>query len=158
MIDLHMHTKYSDGTDSVVELLKKAQETNLEVISITDHNSCMSYFEMDNLEIANLYKGSIILGCEFTTAFDNRLIEVLGYGFDYKKVQKFLDKYYSKELVKERTKTLYNRLINKIKDLNLTFNLESFNDEKFEKEFFEFEIYMEIIKYPENKDKVKEDI
>ena len=69
-----MHTTYSDGTDSVVELLEKAEKANLEVISITDHNSCMSYFEMDNIDINELYKGSIILGCEFTTTFDNRLI------------------------------------------------------------------------------------
>lgn len=158
MIDLHMHTTYSDGTDSVVELLEKAEKANLEVISITDHNSCMSYFEMDNIDINELYKGSIILGCEFTTTFDNRLIEVLGYDFDYKKVQKYLDKYYSKELIIERTKTLYNRLMTKINDLGLIYNLEPFNDEKFEKEFFEFEMYMEIIKYPENKEKVKEDI
>ena len=46
----------------------------------------------------------------------------------------------------------------KINDLGLIYNLEPFNDEKFEKEFFEFEMYMEIIKYPENKEKVKEDI
>ena len=158
VIDLHMHTTYSDGTDSVKEILKNATKANLEIISITDHNTCKAYFEMENMDIDSLYKGDIILGCEFTTTFDNRLIEVLGYGFDYKKVQKYLDKYYSTELIIERTKTLYNRLINKIKDLDLIYNLAPFNDEKFEKEFFEFEIYMEIIKYPENKEKVKEDI
>ena len=152
VIDLHIHTTYSDGTDSVKEILKNATKTNLEIISITDHNTCKAYFEMENMDIDSLYKGDIILGCEFTTTFDNRLIEVLGYGFDYKKVQKYLDKYYSKELIIERTKTLYNRLINKIKDLGLIYNLEPFADEKFEKEFFEFEMYMEI------KDKVKEDI
>ena len=34
MIDLHIHTHYSDGTDSVIELLKKAENLNLECISI----------------------------------------------------------------------------------------------------------------------------
>ncbi|HIS17020.1 MAG TPA: PHP domain-containing protein, partial [Candidatus Coprovivens excrementavium] len=37
MIDLHMHTIFSDGTDSVEEILKKAKKANLEIISITDH-------------------------------------------------------------------------------------------------------------------------
>ena len=34
MIDLHMHTTYSDGTDTVKELLEKAESLGLEVISI----------------------------------------------------------------------------------------------------------------------------
>lgn len=29
MIDLHMHTNHSDGTDSVQELLEKAENKNL---------------------------------------------------------------------------------------------------------------------------------
>ena len=37
MIDLHMHTNHSDGTDTVEELLKNAENSNLEIISITDH-------------------------------------------------------------------------------------------------------------------------
>ena len=40
MIDLHIHTKYSDGTDEVLTILKKAEEKNLKYISITDHNNC----------------------------------------------------------------------------------------------------------------------
>lgn len=36
MIDLHMHSTNSDGSDSIIELLKKAQEKNLNYISITD--------------------------------------------------------------------------------------------------------------------------
>ena len=46
MIDLHCHTTNSDGTWTVEELLKKAQEINLEVLSITDHDSVKSYFEI----------------------------------------------------------------------------------------------------------------
>ena len=34
MIDLHIHTNYSDGTDTVEELLKKAEKINLQYISI----------------------------------------------------------------------------------------------------------------------------
>lgn len=40
MIDLHIHTKYSDGTDTMEELLQKAEELNLKYISITDHDNC----------------------------------------------------------------------------------------------------------------------
>ena len=39
MIDLHIHTKYSDGVDSVEEILKKAEDKKLKAISITDHDT-----------------------------------------------------------------------------------------------------------------------
>lgn len=158
MIDLHMHTKYSDGTDTVEEILNNVNKANLEIISITDHNTCEAYNEMKSLNIDKLYKGNIIVGCEFTTSFNNRLIEVLGYGFDYEKVQEYLDKYYKKELIEERTTILYNRLIKKIKDLGLTFHQDEVREKKFDSEFFERGIYDELIKHPENKEKIKEDI
>ena len=31
MIDLHMHTKYSDGTNTCTEILKKAQDKRIEL-------------------------------------------------------------------------------------------------------------------------------
>lgn len=158
MIDLHMHTTYSDGTDSVKEILTNATKVNLEVISITDHNTCDSYIEMENFDIEIFYKGNIIVGCEFTTTFDNRLIEVLGYGFDYRKVQEYLKKYYTKELINKRTAILYDRLIKKIKDLGLIYNLEEKRERAFESEFFERKIYEELVKYDENKEKLDEDI
>lgn len=34
MIDLHMHSTNSDGTDSVIELLKKAEGKDLSLIHI----------------------------------------------------------------------------------------------------------------------------
>ena len=48
MIDLHMHTKYSDGADEVCDLLKKAEGLNLKVIAVTDHNTCLEYGELNN--------------------------------------------------------------------------------------------------------------
>lgn len=111
MIDLHMHTKYSDGTDSVKEILSNANKSDLEIISVTDHNTCDAYKEMEMLKISDFFKGKIIVGCEFTTSFNNRLIEVLGYGFNYHKVSEYLNAYYTTELINQRTTILYNRLI-----------------------------------------------
>lgn len=158
MIDLHMHTKYSDGTDLVQEILSNANKVELDTISITDHNTCNAYEEMEKYNISEFYNGNIIVGCEFTTSFDNRLIEVLGYGFDYKKVNEYLNAYYEPELVNERTTILYNRLIDKIKDIGLIFNLEGVREKRFANEFFERGIYEELIKHPENFELLKEDI
>ncbi len=158
MIDIHMHTTYSDGTDTVKELLEKAEDLDLEVISITDHNTCKAYFEMEKFNVKEIYHGNIIVGCEFTTSFDNRLIEVLGYGFDYKNINKYLEEFYSDELINKRTNILYNRLLDKIKELGLEFHLERVRDKKFKNEFFERGIYEELVKYENNKEKLKEDV
>lgn len=158
MIDLHMHTKYSDGTDTLKEILLNAKKANLDIISITDHNTCSAYTEMENLEISNLFNGKIIVGCEFTTSFDNRLIEVLGYGFDYNMVNKYLNEYYKAELVNERTNILYNRLLDKINGCGLIFDSQNVRGKKFENEFFERGIYEELLRHPENKSIVQEDI
>ncbi len=88
MIDLHIHTNHSDGTDSVEELLKKAELKKLEIISITDHDSVGAYYELEkNPEIRNLYSGKIIVGGEFKSCYDKVPIEILGYGIDYKKMK-----------------------------------------------------------------------
>lgn len=158
MIDLHMHTKYSDGTDSVQELLSNATKANLNTISITDHNTCNAYKEMEKYDVSKFYTGNVIVGCEFTTSFDNRLIEVLGYGFDYKKVNEYLNNYYTPELINERTTILYNRLMEKIKDIGLISNLEDAREKKFTSEFFEQGVYEELINHPENFELLKEDI
>ena len=57
MIDLHMHTLHSDGTDTVEELLKNAENHGLEIISITDHDSVASYKELENDDGRRLYSG-----------------------------------------------------------------------------------------------------
>ncbi len=85
MIDLHTHTNHSDGTDSVEELLKNAEKNNIEILSITDHDSVGAYFELEkNPDLRNLYNGKIIVGTELKTSYNKVSIEVLAYGIDYK--------------------------------------------------------------------------
>lgn len=87
MIDLHLHTNHSDGTDSVKELLENAEKQKLDIISITDHNSVGAYFELEeNPEIRKIYSGEIIIGSEIKAIFDDVNIEILAYGIDYKKI------------------------------------------------------------------------
>lgn len=88
MIDLHIHTNYSDGTDTVEELLKNAEKRQLEIISITDHDSIDAYYELENNpNLRNLYNGQIIIGSELKTHFKEVSIEVLAYGCDFKKLR-----------------------------------------------------------------------
>ena len=157
MIDLHIHTKYSDGSDSISELLYKAKKKNLDIISITDYNSCLSYFELENINVKEIYNGKIIVGCCFTTSFNDRTIEVLGYGFDYKKVQDYLDSYYNSESINENLSKLYERLVCRIYSLGLKCG-ELDGKREFESEFFERKIYDELVKEPIIREILQEDI
>lgn len=156
MVDLHMHTTYSDGTDSVKELLKKVEDIGLEVISITDHDTCNAYFEMEKFNVKEIYKGDIIVGCEFSASFDNRTIEIIGYGFDYKVVNKYLEKFYDETLIEKRTEILFNRLFAKINELGLEFHIPRENIPI--NKYYEIAIYNELKKYPDNMKKVKEKV
>ena len=80
MIDLHLHTVHSDGTDSVKELLENAERNKIEIISITDHNSVDAYYEIEqNPEIRNIFSGKIIVGCELKTTYNKVNIEIDGF-------------------------------------------------------------------------------
>ena len=73
-----------------------------------------------------------------------------------KSVNKYLEEFYTKEKINNRTKTLYNKLINRIEELGLEFNIQKKTMP--ESKFFEREIYNELKKYPSNKEKIKEDV
>ena len=77
MIDLHIHTKYSDGADSVIEVLEKSEKLGLKYISITDHDNCKAYKELENIDIKKYYRGTIIPGIEIKCSYKKRLIEIL---------------------------------------------------------------------------------
>ena len=88
MIDLHMHTNHSDGTDSVQELLEKAESKKIEIISITDHDTVGAYYELEAYpEIRKKYSGEIIIGSEIKTYYKETNIEILAYGIDYKRIK-----------------------------------------------------------------------
>ena len=115
MIDLHLHTTYSDGTDSVIELLKKAEKLKLEYISITDHDTCEGYEEIEKIDVKKYYKGTIIKGIEIKCSYRKRLIEILGYNVDTKVVNNYMNKFHehhSKEKVQQKYfDILYQRCI-----------------------------------------------
>lgn len=55
MIDLHVHTNYSDGTWDLKKLLEEAEKAKIEVLSITDHDTVKVYKELEKID----YKKSI---------------------------------------------------------------------------------------------------
>ena len=148
MIDLHMHTTYSDGTESCTTVLKKCQEKKLNYISITDHNTALAYEELEKLDVKSLFTGKIIPGIELNTKALNIPIEILGYGIDYKKMNELVKDVYipAEERNQIEVKRLYDKCIEAgiILDKNC---LDNYKPEMFASVFF----HNEITKHEENK-------
>jgi len=146
MIDLHIHTIYSDGTDDVIALLNKAEEKKLEVISITDHDTVNAYAKLASIDISKHFSGILIPGAELKTTFNKIPIEILGYGIDTEKMKNSS----CTDLLRRldiQNKYLQN-FIRVGNELGIKCN-QSLKIEE-EKGFAAITYYREIIKYPEN--------
>ena len=152
MIDLHLHTNYSDGTDSLKELLEKAESKKLEIISITDHDKIDAYLELEkNPDLRKLYNGQIIIGTELKTYYKDVSIEVLAYGVDYKKLN--IHKVDTEKLQKqalETFKSILDREGFKYDSKNLYVDK---NDPS--KQWASFAVASEVLKHPENKELIE---
>ena len=73
MIDIHMHTIYSDGDKTVEEVLKMCEDKKLEYISITDHDTCKQYDD-ETLKYNKIFSGKIIKGSELHAVIQNNII------------------------------------------------------------------------------------
>ena len=148
MVDLHMHTKYSDGTDEVIELLKNAEKVGLEIISITDHNTVKAYEKLETINVKEYYSGKIITGIEMNTKVLGIPIEVLGYGIDYKKMNELIPNIFLP--LEERNRIEAERLYEKCIDAGIKLEencLKNYDATYFASKF----IMCEIHKFEENK-------
>lgn len=95
MIDLHVHSIYSDGSNTPEELVMLAKEIGLKAFALTDHDTT------DGVDRAiEAAKGShltVIPGIEFSTRWLQKDVHILGYFMDYhaegfqNKLHEFLD-------------------------------------------------------------------
>ena len=147
-----MHTKYSDGTDTLYELLHKAENKKLEIISITDHDQIAAYEELEtHPNLRKNFSGVIIPGSELKTIYNGVPIEVLAYGIDYKKL-----KIHKIDQNKLQVKTL-KALKNTIKKLEFKYNEKNlYIDEKNpEKQWAAYVVAKEVLIYEENAELIK---
>ncbi len=147
MIDIHTHTKYSDGSYTVQELLTEAEKLGLTLLSITDHNTIDAYRELSDATIRNIFKGKILPGIEITTTYNGEIIEVLGYGFDFNKMYSSLKE---NVLTFEKTQLKEFDLIkNQYRKIGVKFDS---NEIKFDPKIESCRptLAIEIKKYPEN--------
>ncbi len=119
MIDLHMHTKYSDGQYEVKDLLNILNEKGIKYASITDHNSIGAHIEIRDKDLYSLYKGKMITGVEIQTLVDDYLIEVLVYNFDIDKLGTYIEN--TRKTFWEFHNNAYKELLKKADSLGLKY-------------------------------------
>ena len=81
MIDLHLHSTFSDGTFTPEELVKMASEVGLKGVSITDHDTVDGTGEA--LSAGKKYGIRVISGVELSVFLDDFNFHLLGYNFDW---------------------------------------------------------------------------
>lgn len=73
-VNLHIHTKHSDGVGDETQIVNSAKEQGYKLIAITDHNTVEAHKNIQN-EI-------LLTGVEFDCWFGYAFIHLLAYGID----------------------------------------------------------------------------
>ena len=77
--DLHLHSKNSDGSASVKELVETVINSGIKVFALTDHDTVNGINEAEKLTPKNI---KFIKGVELTCKIDDINCHILGYGIN----------------------------------------------------------------------------
>ena len=156
MIDLHCHSTFSDGELKPNELLQEAEKLGLSYFSITDHNNCFAYQNINK----KFFNGKLITGVELGTSFDGQIIEILGYGMDINEINNWRKIEEKKEPEYERI--VYDRLEEIFEKNNIHYSknakLREQIDDTFETGTIKQLIYKDLLKYKENKQIITDEL
>jgi len=74
--DLHIHSTVSDGSDSIEEIIRKAEEKKLDYIAITEHDTVSHFYQIPKTDSV-----SVLCGVELSAVDtkSNRRAHILGY-------------------------------------------------------------------------------
>jgi len=75
--DLHIHTHYSDSTDSPQEVIRQAKEEQLICIAVTDHDTFEGVGPVQ--QQGKVFSIEVIPGVELSTEINQKEIHILGY-------------------------------------------------------------------------------
>lgn len=83
IIDLHMHSTASDGTDTPAEIVGKVREAGIGLFSVTDHDGIAGAVEVERiLENEKEEPLLFVKGIEFSCKDDGGKYHILGYNYD----------------------------------------------------------------------------
>ena len=109
MIDLHVHTTYSDGTFTPSEVVRYAKEKGLTAIAITDHDCVFGVDEAQ--ETGNNHGIEVISGVELSVNHETHQFHMIGLMIDVQDT--VLKKAIEKQIktIEQSTERLFDRLI-----------------------------------------------
>lgn len=86
IIDLHIHTTASDGTDTPEELLQRIHEAGIKEFAVTDHDTITGALETEKICGEDV---KFIRGIEFScrTRITNTKCHILGLNYDYENAE-----------------------------------------------------------------------
>lgn len=115
--DLHIHSFYSDGTMSPEEIIIKAKNNNVSIISVTDHDVLEG--TMETIKLAGKYDIKCIPGVEIDTIHKGINYHILAYGIDLKSEEfaSFIIK--NRELLEEVNIKFINIIENDFEEVSL---------------------------------------
>lgn len=80
VIDLHVHTAFSDGTQTPSELVSEASMEGIDVIGLTDHDSTAGWTLAE--EAARVYGLGLVRGMEISCRYEGISVHLLSYLHD----------------------------------------------------------------------------
>jgi 3',5'-nucleoside bisphosphate phosphatase len=121
-VDLHSHTNYSDGFHSPKELVSKAKDVGIEILSITDHDSVNAIEEAT--AVGKKLGVEIIPGVEISSDLRGGEVHILGYFIDInnKELEHYLE-FFREERVRRAA-----RIVEKLNALGLSITLQDVLD------------------------------
>lgn len=127
LVDLHMHSTFSDGTDTPSELLDAIMLANIKTFALTDHDTLNGNVVFENLIKEKKYDIDFIPGIELGTFIDYKgkryNIHILGYNII--KASKELNN--KLEFLRNQRHTRFTKMINKVNLLGYKINLTDIN-------------------------------
>ena len=109
--EIHMHSTFSDGEFSPAELVKIAKESDVTLLSLTDHDTFEGIPEF--LQLAESVGIEAFPGIEITVKFQDFNIHILAYFKNYQSIDEEL-----LQRVKEMTETRERRMVELIKRID----------------------------------------
>ena len=79
-VDLHIHSDFSDGSNSIEELLSVIQKSNIKIFALTDHDTIEGCKKLSTIVPPNI---KFISGIELTCIHDGLKSHILGYNCDF---------------------------------------------------------------------------
>lgn len=116
-VDLHIHTYHSDGVLTPLQIINKAAQNGISILSITDHDTVSAIPEA--IEEGNKRGIEVISGVELSSDVADREVHILGYFIDIenKELKRYLS-FFRDERMKRAE-----RIIAKLKLLGINISL-----------------------------------